>query len=59
MRGKDTRACGGGHGAIQIVSSYGQCYVILARPKVEASNTVIIEIIPVCFRSISVLFDPR
>ncbi|MCF8701934.1 hypothetical protein L3054_11165, partial [Corynebacterium sp. MC-10] len=49
----------GGRGIAQTGGGRGpHCYAFPGRPEAEASNVVIIGIIPVCHRSASVLFDP-
>lgn len=57
-RGKGSGAHGGGRGATQPGDGCGQCYSIPGRPEVEALDTMITGIIPICFRPITMLFDP-
>lgn len=49
----------GGKGVVSISGRWGgHCYDFLGRPKVEASNAMIIGIILICHRPASMLFDP-
>lgn len=54
-RGNGTH--GGGSRSIQSSNGCGYCYAIPTRLEVEASNTIIVGIVPICFRFAIVLFD--
>lgn len=49
----------GGHRVTQFRSRFGKSHVIPSRPEVKASDSINTGIIPVFYRSTSILFDPR
>lgn len=57
-RGRDRGVCGGGRNVTQSRGRLSQFYKITTKFEVEASNTVIIGFILVCYRFVSILFNP-